>query len=93
MKVTGVYVMPEYNNQQIGSKLMTTLLDLAATTKLKKIIAAIDGDNESSIRFHERFGFTICGKLKDIGFKNNQWLSLVLMELDLAEYMQMQAGR
>lgn len=81
-----VYVMPEYANQQIGSKLMDALLEAAAKSRLKKIIAAIDGGNESSVRFHERFGFFVCGKLKDIGFKNNQWLSLVLMELDLDEY-------
>ncbi len=86
-----VYVMPEYMNQQVGSKLMDALLEAASKTRLKKIIAAIDGDNESSIRFHARFGFSICGKLTDIGFKNNQWLSLVLMELDLDQYKQQKA--
>lgn len=81
-----VYVLPEYASQQIGSRLMKALLEAAGKSRLKKIIAAIDGDNESSVRFHERFGFSVCGRLKDIGFKNDQWLSLVLMELDLDEY-------
>ena len=83
-----VYVMPGHMNQQVGTKLMDALLEAACKTRLKKIIAAIDGDNQSSIRFHERFGFSVCGQLKDIGFKNNQWLSLVLMELDLDQYKQ-----
>ena len=80
-----VYVLPAYQNQQIGNRLLETLLEAAAKTKLHKIIAAIDGGNESSIRFHKRFGFEICGQLKDIGFKNGQWLSLVLMVLDLKQ--------
>ncbi|MCD8498961.1 MAG: N-acetyltransferase family protein [Clostridiales bacterium] len=85
-----VYVLPDYLGQQIGRALMTALLDAAAKTRLKKIIAAIDGDNQSSVRFHEQFGFKTCGELKDIGFKNDHWLSLILMELDLAEYLNAQ---
>lgn len=81
-----VYVLPEYLNQRIGQKLMTALLEAAVNSKLKKIIAAIDGENESSARFHQKFGFVDCGYLKDIGFKNGQWLSLRLMMLDLADY-------
>lgn len=81
-----VYVLPDYLNQRIGSRLMHALLNQALNSKLKKIIAAIDEDNDSSARFHEQFGFKAAGVLKDIGFKNNQWLSLKLMELDLEDY-------
>ena len=81
-----VYVLPEYIDQRIGQKLMTALLDAAVNSKLKKIIAAIDGENESSAKFHGLFGFVDCGYLKDIGFKNGHWLSLRLMMLDLEEY-------
>lgn len=87
-----VYVLPDYLNQKIGSRLMQALLNAAAKTRLKKIIAAIDADNQSSVQFHERFGFAICGELKDIGFKMDRWLSLVLMELDLAEYQAAQTS-
>jgi phosphinothricin acetyltransferase len=80
-----VYVLPDYQNHQIGIRLMEALLEAATNTRLHKVIAAIDGGNESSIRFHEKFGFEICGQLKDIGFKNGQWLSLVLMVLDLKQ--------
>ncbi|MDD2533669.1 MAG: GNAT family N-acetyltransferase [Eubacteriales bacterium] len=83
-----IYVMPEYSNQQIGTRLMVELLELASHSKLKNIIAAIDGSNESSVRFHEKFNFAKCGELKEIGFKNNAWLSLILMQIDLAHYQE-----
>jgi len=82
-----IYVLPDYLGQKIGQQLMSVLLAAAARTRLKKIIAAIDGNNQASVRFHERFGFKTCGELKDIGFKQDHWLSLILMELDLAEYL------
>ena len=81
-----VYVLPEYMNQKIGSQLMTALLEAASKTRLRKIIAAIDGENMASVRFHEHYGFKICGEIKDIGFKMDRWLTLILMDMDLVEY-------
>ena len=44
------------------------------------MIGAIDGDNEASIRFHERLGFRTAGRLHEVGHKHGRWLDLVLME-------------
>lgn len=80
-----VYVMPQYAGQQIGQVLMQRILDQAVEAGLHRIVAAIDGANHASIRFHERFGFQTCGILPQVGWKNNQWLDLVLMLYQVPE--------
>ena len=47
------------------------------------MIGAIDGDNLGSIAFHERFGFVITGTIREVGYKFDRWLDLVLMQLIL----------
>ena len=74
-----IYVLPSYAGQKIGQVLMQHILDAAAAVGLHRVVAAIDGDNEASIKFHERFGFRTCGVMPEVGWKNNQWLDLVLM--------------
>ncbi len=78
-----VYVRPEFNGQGIGRKLMELIIQDGQTSGLKAIIAGIDADNDSSIRFHKHYGFYECGLLKNIGWKDQRWLSLVFMQLDL----------
>ena len=41
----------------------------------------IDAENSGSIAFHEKFGFKTMAHLKEVGFKFNRWLDLVLMQL------------
>jgi len=44
------------------------------------LVAAIDGANEASIRFHERLGFEVVGRMPQTGLKFGRWLNLVLMQ-------------
>jgi L-amino acid N-acyltransferase len=78
-----VYVLPEYQGRGIGQELMRLIIEQGRIAGLKAIVAGIDGDNQQSIRFHEQFGFYTCGTLKDIGWKQDRWRTLVLMQLDL----------
>lgn len=47
------------------------------------MVAAIDGANDGSIRFHERNGFRLVGRLPGVGTKHGRPLDLVLMQRDL----------
>jgi phosphinothricin acetyltransferase len=44
------------------------------------MVAAIDGANDASIRFHERLGFTVVARMPETGQKFGRWLDLVLMQ-------------
>ena len=75
-----VHVRADRRGQGVGAALMAPLLDRAAALGMHVMIAGVDADNERSIRFHERLGFTRVAHLREVGFKFGRWLDLVLMQ-------------
>ena len=75
-----VYVAADMRGNGIGKLLLAPLIEAAKARGLHAIIAAIDADNEASIRLHAGFGFEKVGHFKQTGFKFNRWLDLVYME-------------
>ncbi|WP_412476319.1 GNAT family N-acetyltransferase [Flavobacterium sp. TBRC 19031] len=78
-----VYVSNDYHGKGIGKIIMQNLIDLAKTNKLHTMIAVIDSENQSSVAFHEQFGFKTVAVLKETGFKFNRWLHSQIMQLML----------
>ena len=75
-----VYVMPNEHGKGIGKVIMENLIHLAKNQKLHTMIAVIDSENQDSIKFHEQFGFTTVGVIKESGFKFERWLHSVIMQ-------------
>lgn len=78
-----VYVMPDEHGKGIGKIILQTLIDLAKRQKLHTMIGVIDAENESSIAFHQQYGFKTVGIIKESGFKFDRWLHSVIMQLML----------
>jgi L-amino acid N-acyltransferase YncA len=78
-----IHVREDRWGSGIGSDLMRALLDEARRSGKHSMVAAIDGSNETSIRFHERLGFVEVARMREIGAKFGRWLDLVLLELRL----------
>ena len=78
-----VYVNQHFHGKGIGKILLQELIRLAKDQKLHTMIAVIDEENQSSIEFHEKFGFKIVGVIKESGFKFDRWLHSVFMQLIL----------
>ena len=78
-----LYVMPNEKGKGIGKAILQYLIDLAKKQKLHTMIAVIDYENQSSIAFHEQFGFTTVGIIKESGYKFERWLHSVIMQLML----------
>lgn len=76
-----VYVAAGRRSQGIGRLLLGPLVESARTMGLHVLIAAIDADNEPSLRLHARFGFQPAARLKEAGFKFGRWLDVVYLEL------------
>jgi len=76
-----VYVVDHVIGKGIGSQLLTELIRLAKEQGYHCMIGAIDADNAGSIAFHERFGFTAAGTIREVGYKFDHWLDLVFMQL------------
>lgn len=78
-----VYVDDAYIGKGIGKLLLAELIQLATNQGYHTMIGAIDAENNASIAFHEKFGFTVCGNIKQVAYKFDRWLDLVLMQLIL----------
>jgi L-amino acid N-acyltransferase YncA len=75
-----VYAEKKYIGKGIGKLLLTELIDLAKKQNLHTMIGVIDSENESSITFHEKFGFEKAGFIKESGYKFDRWLHSVFMQ-------------
>ena len=75
-----VHVRADQRGGGIGSRLVRALIERATTLGKHVMIAGVDADNTASIRFHERLGFEAGARLREVGFKFDRWLDLVLMQ-------------
>ncbi|HEY2214939.1 MAG TPA: GNAT family N-acetyltransferase [Acidimicrobiales bacterium] len=80
-----VHVRESFHRQGIARLLMEALMAEAVAGGKQVMVAAIDSENEDSIRFHAQLGFEEVGRLSDIGFKFGRWLTLVVMQRRLSE--------
>ena len=75
-----VYVAAAQRGRGVGKLLLLPLIESARTLGLRTIIAAIDAENQPSLRLHARFGFEKVGHFKQVGFKFGRWLDVVYLE-------------
>ncbi|WP_251423389.1 GNAT family N-acetyltransferase [Veillonella agrestimuris] len=69
-----IYIHPEYRGQGVATQLMGYILDIAkANPNLHNVVSVITAGNEGSRILHERFGFTYCGLLPEVGFKHGAY--------------------
>jgi L-amino acid N-acyltransferase YncA len=78
-----VHVREDHWGTGLGRQLMLALVDNARASGKHSMIAAIDGSNDASIRFHERLGFVEVGRMPEVGAKFGRWCDLVLLQLRL----------
>lgn len=78
-----VYVNNDHQGKGIGKILLSELIQLAKKQNLHTMIAVIDAENQSSVDFHEKFGFKTVGIIKESGYKFDRWLHSVFMQLIL----------
>lgn len=78
-----VYVTETFIGKGIGGLLLTELIKLAKSQGIHVMIGAIDATNHSSIAFHQKYGFEVCGTIKEVAYKFDRWLDLVFMQLIL----------
>jgi phosphinothricin acetyltransferase len=75
-----IHVREDHWGRGVGRALMDVLVARARAAGVHVLVAAIDSENEASIRFHERLGFVEVARMPEIGFKFGRWLDLVLVQ-------------
>jgi len=75
-----IYINPKARGQGLGAILLAELITHAELEAHHVMVAGISGANPGAVRFHARLGFETVGHMPQVGFKNDQWLDLILMQ-------------
>ena len=73
-----IYISPEFRKRGIATALMAYILDLAkADPRTHTVVSVITAGNEASCKLHEKFGFTYCGTIPEVGMKFGVYRDIV----------------
>ena len=75
-----VYLLPEAQGCGIGSRLVTALEKVLFYQGYHRIYALITAENQPSITFHKKLGYTLRGELPDAGIKFGRKVGVVWMD-------------
>ena len=79
-----IYVTPKAQGLGVGKALLSELIKQSEKLGFRQMVAVIgDSENKGSIKLHKKCGFELSGKLKSVGYKNDQWLDVILMQRSL----------
>jgi L-amino acid N-acyltransferase YncA len=79
-----VYISPAHTGLGLGRALLEALLVGCEQAGARQVIAVIaDTGSDASVALHRRLGFTLAGRLRQVGRKHGRWIDTVLMQRDL----------
>ena len=72
-----IYIAPKYRGRGVASALMEFILEKArADDSIHTVVSVITSGNVASSRLHEKFGFTFCGCIREVGMKFGNYLDI-----------------
>ena len=74
------FVRPDMTGKGLGEKMLGHLEAAGKDQGITTILASISSLNEGSIRFHERHGFSECGRFEKVGIKKGVVFDTVWMQ-------------
>ena len=79
----GYFLHPDHTGRGLGSMMLAHLSQEGRRMGLKTLMASISSENQGSCRFHQRQGFTECGRFKGVWHKKGRDLDMVWMQKDI----------
>ena len=77
-----IYISPDYRKRGIATALMEFILEEAkADARTHSVVSVITAGNEASCNLHEKFGFTFCGTVPQVGMKFGKFQDIVTYSL------------
>ena len=80
-----IYLSPEHQGRGLGSILLEALEALMRAQGVVMSEACITSSNASSIAFHAKHGYALCGEHHRCGYKLGTWLDVTWMEKQINE--------
>jgi len=78
---TAIYLTGSALGKGHGSFLKKHVIEQCKAFNYRHLVAKIWASNQASIDYNLKLGYTIVGTQNKIGFRNNQWLDVVIMQL------------
>lgn len=75
-----IYIAPEAHGKGIGRNLYAAVEEILWRQGYRIIYVLITSENEGSLRFHEKVGYTYCAQFPDCGIKFGRSLGVIWME-------------
>lgn len=90
---TSIYLDPRERGRGIGKRLMEAVIRRCAGKGVRHLMAVVgDSHNLGSIALHRALGFRDAGVWREVGFKFERWIDVVVMQLDLGEHAAREPG-
>lgn len=89
-----VYVEDAARRRGVGRALLQATMERVRQAGLRNLIGVISDSDTSvaSIALHRTLGFRETGVLRQVGWKQDRWLDVTLMQLDLQPDMEQPVG-
>lgn len=75
-----IILAPKVRGAGLGRRLMAAIEDHAARRDAHSMFAGVSAANPDGVGFHAALGYDTRAVLPEVGYKNGQWLDLVLMQ-------------
>lgn len=82
---TAIYLTAEERGKGYGTHLKQYLLKTCKDLGYHHIVAKITTDNLASIEYNKKLGYTIVGVQKEVGYRDNRWYDMVIMQYLIRE--------
>jgi len=89
---TSVYFAEDATGRGYGALLLEALVERARQARYRHLVAKIMAVNEASVRFHQRSGFEMVGRQRDIGCLDGVWHDVVILQRILEDVEPAKAG-
>lgn len=75
-----IYLAEGFTGKGLGKHLMKSLMTAAQSRGYRAIVALVCAENDASIALAKSCGFNQCGLLKEVAFKFDRWLDLIILQ-------------
>ncbi|NCC42132.1 MAG: N-acetyltransferase family protein [Clostridia bacterium] len=77
-----VYISPDFRRRGIATALMKEIIEMAKKDEtIHSVVSVITAGNEASIKLHQKYGFTFCGAIHEVGYKAGAYQDIENYEL------------
>ncbi len=78
---TAVYLTASEIGKGYGSQMKRFLIEECKKLEYGHLVAKIFSKNEASIQYNLKLGYTVVGTQDRIGFRNNEWQGVTILQL------------